>query len=140
MKSKNTYITQHSVMKIVIDDVDHELKKEFCFKYETDDDFELENDFIITNEASLQYTSNDSEIVNIDTLINSLETLKKKGSTHVAVDWNCDHLSYELYGYRVNLAEDNEIEEYQYQKQISSEKRKQISELQNQIYQLRNEL
>ena len=140
MKSKTIYVTQIPTLKINIEDVDYELKQEFGVKYgETFED--RGDEFIITNEqALLRSMSHDSEIVNIDTLINSLETLRKKGSTHVAVDWHCDHLSYELYGYKVNLAEDNAIEEYQDRQKSINDKRKRISELQSQIHQINSEL
>lgn len=127
----NICISQHLIDKIEIDDVNHELRTEFGF-YSADDT----NEFIVTNEETSYH---ESEIVNIDTLINSLETLKKMGSTHVSVDWHCDHLSYELYGYAVNYAEDHEIEDYQNKQKLKADKRKQITELQKQIVQLRSD-
>lgn len=141
MSNKNIYISQHFINEIELNDVTDMLRTEFGFKYELNDDAELDNEFIITNEEALYRTvGHDSSIINISTLINSLETLRNEGSTHVAVDWHCDHLSYDLYGYTVNLAENHEIEEYQNQKKINEEKRKQISELQDRLRQLNNEL
>jgi hypothetical protein len=131
MSNKNIYITQNYIDEIEIDDVNILLMAEFGFDYDDNEQF------IITNEDN---TYHESCIVNIDTLINSLKTLKKTGSTHVAVDWHCDHLSYELYGYKVNFAEDHEIEEYQIKKIENEEKRKQIAELQDRLRQLNNEL
>jgi hypothetical protein len=131
MSNKNIYITQNFIDETEIDDVPILLMAEFGFDHDDNEQF------IITNEDK---TYHESSIVNIDTLINSLKTLKIDGSTHVAVDWHCDHLSYELYGYHVNFAEDNEIEDYQNRQKINEEKTKLRLELQHQLRQLNNEL
>lgn len=135
------YVLRHFLKQVNIDDVDDMLKNEFGFKYEFDDDFELENDFIIINKETLRRPiGHDSSIININTLINSLETLRNEGSTHVAVDWHCDHLSYELYGYDVTYAGISHIEDYNNTIKDNEKRRKQISELQDRLKQLNNEL
>jgi hypothetical protein len=49
--------------------------------------------------------------INIDTLINNLKKLKKDGANHVEIIYHTDHVGYYLYGYKMELATEDDIKE-----------------------------
>jgi len=70
----------------------------------------------------------DAYPIKIDHLIESLNNLKEKGSTHVSIEDHCDHVGYDLSGFYYEISNDEEAVK-------NKEKlvQKQIEKLQEQI-------
>lgn len=67
-------------------------------------DWETENYQIIGDEQL-----SDTGLVNIDTLISTLESFKEKGANFVSCDWHCDHGELDVSGYNFTHSSDSEI-------------------------------
>jgi hypothetical protein len=53
--------------------------------------------------------------------------MKAKGATHVAIDYNCDHIGYNITGFLVKEATDEEINKYLSEREL--EKQREIKRL-----------
>lgn len=93
------------------------------------------HDFV---EISNSMISTDAEPIAIDQMIEILNKAKAAGSTHVAVEYHCDHIGYEITGFEMRLSTAEEIADYEARKKVEQEKRKRIHELQSEISKLRN--
>ena len=62
--------------------------------------------------------------INIDKMIADLQSLKEQGSTHVEVDYNCDHIGYEISGYSITTSTKEEIEIYENKQATEGQKQK----------------
>ena len=102
---------------------------------ETDEEFPEE---ILVN---AEYGS-DARPINIDELQKLIDELKEKGCTHVEIDYHCDHLNYDLYGYEIRRAtkEELEAETKKEEESIKKRKEKEIENLKNKIKDLENEV
>lgn len=127
---ENIYIT-----KEVIDDVEHSeldfiLHGEFGFDYDTHSDFVelLKGNPDVRNEP-----------INIDTLLESLQGLKEKGSTHVSLGYHCDHMGYEMTGYKIYLSTEDQINAYEVKMKAIREKNLKLNELAEQMREIQNE-
>lgn len=127
---ENIYIT-----KEVIGDVDHSeldfiLHSEFGFDYETYDDL-----------VEIEVGNGDvrNEPINIDTLIETLQELKQKGSTHVALHYHIDHIGYEMTGYKIYLSTEEQINTYEEKLKIKREKELKLMALREEYNKIANE-
>ena len=94
--------------------------------------YDVHDDFTVIQEGRCD---SESEAVNIDTLIESLNSLKASGANYVSCDWHCDHQELELYGYEFRKANAEEIKEHELK--IAN---LELSRRQKEILRLENEL
>lgn len=127
---KKMYIT-----KEVIDDVEHSeidflIRDDFGFDYETYDDL-----------VEIEVGNGDvrNEPINIDTLIETLQELKQKGSTHVALHYHIDHIGYEMTGYKIYLSTEEQINTYEEKLKIKREKELKLMALREEYNKIANE-
>ena len=101
---ENFYITREVIGDIEHSEIDFLIRDEFGYDYENDQELvEIEVGNGDVNNAP----------ISIDTLINSLQELKEKGSTHVSLDYHCDHIGYEMTGYKIYLSTEDQITAYE---------------------------
>ena len=84
--------------------------------------------------------SGEVDSINIDTLIATLQKLKKNGANYVEVFHHTDHRGYNIYGVELREATDEEIIEFKNQQTKSSVLEKKIEELESQLKYLKNKL
>ena len=66
-------------------------------------------------------------------LIHELSKLKTEEASHVSIDYNCDHDSYEVHAYKLKHASHNDINIYEQRKLTDREKELKILELTKEI-------
>jgi hypothetical protein len=125
--NNNVYITQELVGDIEHSEIDIDLHDQFGFDYETASNF-------ITIERGQGQVDNTP--ININTLLESINDLKSRGATHISLSYHCDHIGYELSGYKITEADPAVIAEFEEAKRQKVEKAQKIMELRNQIAQL----
>lgn len=126
---KNVYVTKELVKEINIDDLDFILYDQFNFNYEDFDSF-------IEIEKGSNYA--EASLIKIESIINQLQKLKKRGTTHVSINANCDHHGYDIYAFKLNLSTQEEIDEHEKEHKKYLDKKKKIEELEAQIKQIKN--
>lgn len=82
----------------------------------------------------------DAHIINIDRMIAELYKLKHEGSTHVAIDYHCDHIGYDIAGFFVRKSTDSEIDDFEENKRLRNEKEQKRLELLKQLQELDREI
>ena len=126
----NVYVTLELVKNVRSERVYDEIREEFGFDYEKHDDF---------CEIPRSFGSADTEPIKIDDVIKILTDLKEMGSTHVQMEYDCDHYEYTFSGMKIQLAEERLINKYL--KHCEKEKNidVKISDLNKQIRELQQE-
>ena len=126
------------IRKKLIDDVelseiDMDLHESFGYTYEDDDP-----DFEFFKEG---YGDVDTYPIDIDKVLNLLNSFKEKGATHVEMDYHCDHVGYLFSAYTLSLMSNEELKEINKikNKKQEEEKQRQIILLQEEINRLKNE-
>jgi hypothetical protein len=123
--SDNVYIMKEHVGDFEHSDLDFHLHKRFGFDYDIHSEFvELEK-----GQGEVFY----NEPIDIDVLLKSINELKSRGATHISLDYHCDHIAYEMSGYRITEAEPALVEAYEETKRKDLEKAQKIMELKKQI-------
>jgi hypothetical protein len=120
MKGK-TYITKKLIIGEITEELGPILEEEFGI--DRDLDPFLEN-FIIIEKGGLGVASYP---IKIETLIRILQEMRDLGSTHVELDYHCDHNEYNLTGFHISESTEEEIREYEEEKENAkriAEKRK----------------
>lgn len=127
---KNIYISKELVDNIYSDELDFLLHEEFGYDCEKHDHF---------YEIPRSFGRADSEPLEINKAIEILTKLKEKGSTHVQIEYNYDHIQYIFSGIKIELADEKLIEKFK--KHQEKEKRcdDKISKLLKEIRELENE-
>lgn len=82
----------------------------------------------------------DAHIINIDRMIAELYKLKHDGSTHVSIDYHCDHIGYDIAGFFVRKSTDSEIDDFEENKRLRNEKEQKRLELLKQLQELDREV
>ena len=82
----------------------------------------------------------DAHIINIDRMIAELYKLKHEGSTHVAIDYHCDHIGYDIAGFFVRKSTDSEIDDFEEKKRLKNEREQKRLELLKQLQVLDREI
>ena len=82
----------------------------------------------------------DAHIINIDRMISELYKLKHNGSTHVAIDYYCDHIGYDIAGFFIRKSTDSEIDDFEEKKRLKNEKEQKRLELLKQLRELDREV
>jgi len=90
------YINQELLEVNETKDVSWLLREEFQFNEEVYEDVQINH--------LKGYGNNDSKPIHIDHIINMVNGMKDGGCTHVSIDWNCDHQTYEIEGYQITKA------------------------------------
>jgi hypothetical protein len=106
-------------------------------------DFVLHDEFGIDTDNNEQYeiieVGNSSAygyIVNIDMFIEKLQNLKRKGATHIEMDYHEDHIGYDISAFVVRKSTDGEISEYLKAKNAREEKERKRLNLLRQLKEL----
>jgi hypothetical protein len=87
---------------------------------------------------NIGYGRADSTPMPIEDLKEMIRWVEAKGSTHVAIDYNCDHDEYEISGYTYEQLSAEELEEIENKKLTEVEKIKKIRNLEKQIQDIKN--
>lgn len=124
------YITKEVIENINHSEIDFLIKEEFGFDYETYYD-------LVELEIGNGYVNNAP--INIDTLIDTLQELKQKWSTHVSLDYHCDHIGYEMTGYKIYLSTEEQINTYEEKLKIKREKELKLRALRAEYNKIANE-
>ena len=106
-----------------------------AFKDHIEFDEEVHDDFDIIRIGNGRA---DAETISIKHLKEMVDELEKRGSTHVSIDFNCDHDEYELSGYsylQLNVAE---LEAIEHKQMTDYEKIEKIRILEKQIQDIKN--
>jgi hypothetical protein len=127
---KNIYITKKVVEEFSINELHIDLYDEFGFSYDILDSFEE----IVIKKSN--YIRTDSEPINIDKLINKLQEMKSNGSSHIALEYNCGHVGYDITGYNIYKSTNEEIQKLIDEKTKELEKQIKIRKLQEEINKL----
>ena len=124
------YITKEVIENINHSEIDFLIQSEFGFDYETYDEL-----------VEIEVGNGDvrNEPINIDTLIDTLQELKQKGSTHVSLDYHCDHIGYEMTGYKIYLSTEEQINTYEEKLKIKREKELKLRALREEYDKISNE-
>ena len=128
--NRKIYIMKELVGDIEHSEIDFDLQEEFGY------DDESHSDFV---ELTKGHGRSDGEPIAIDRIIETLTEFKRRGATHVSMNYHEDHIGYELSAYKISLAEPALIEAYEDGKRAKVEKQQKIQDLQRQISELRNE-
>jgi hypothetical protein len=126
MKDTNVYVKKTLVGEETFDELDFEMHHDFKFNYDVHDDF-VE---IVEGQGSA-----DGYPINIDHLIACLQRLKKDGATHVEMNYHVDHIGYEIDGYQIRTATQDEIN-----KHLGKKKAKKTKETEDEINRLKKKL
>ena len=123
------YITKEVIVNVEHSELDFILHSDFGFDYETHSDFVelLKGNPDVTNEP-----------IKIDRLIESLQELKEKGSTHVALNYHTDHIGYEMTGYKIYLATEEQIKDYEEKEKVLREKQNKLNALREEYNRISN--
>jgi len=124
---KNVYVTKTLVEKTEFSELDFDLYDEFRFSCDEDNDF-------IEIEKGRGYA--DTYPIKIEKLIEKLQSLKEKGSTHVELSYLCDHIGYNIDGYKMELSNNKDISDYKIKNKFERDKYEKIKKLQDEIRQI----
>jgi hypothetical protein len=127
---KNIYVTKEVIDDISFSEIDIDLKEEYGFDYED------ESEYI---EIKVGNPNVDTEPIKIDILIKALKRLKEDGSTHVSLDYHCDHIGYDITGYKIYLSTEEQIKAYEDKLAINQEKALKLRALQEEYKRIENE-
>lgn len=122
------YINKKLVANESLSELDFVFYDEFGFDYD-----KYEQLVEIQSKNDHGYAS--AEPISIDNLIKILQTFKANGATHVEIEDNCDHNGYDISAYKISLSSEQDIINYEEEKEneISKKKKQKIDELQKEI-------
>jgi hypothetical protein len=103
---KKFYLTKKFICEYSISDLDVDLRESFGFHEDEHEDF-------VEIEKGYRFRGPDTEPINIDELIDLLVERKKRGSTHVSLDYHEDHIGYEMAFFEIYESTDAEISLYE---------------------------
>lgn len=133
MEKEKIYITKTPIEKVETSELELTLKENFDFDFDSD-----YSDFIEIRK-NCGYMEGGSPI-KIDNMINILQDMKKKNANYVEIDYHCDHDTYILSSYNIELSPQEDIDEFERKFEESENKKNEIRKLQNEINKLRNEI
>jgi hypothetical protein len=124
------YITKEVINDVEHSELDFILHSEFGFDYDTHSDFIelLKGNGDVTNEP-----------ISIDLMVKTLQELKEQGSTHVSLDYHCDHIGYEMTGYKIYHSTADQIKAYEDKLAINQEKELKLRALREEYNRIENE-
>ena len=130
----NIFVTSKLISRKEFSELDIQFKEDFGFNYKDDEEFIL----IEKIEKGIRNYPLESEPIDIDKLINYLNSIKEKGANYAGIDFHCDHQSYIIGGYSIRFSDDKEISEYQEIEQKEKEKQEKILKLHEEIHKLKS--
>lgn len=133
-KYKYFLLVQEFIDDSSFDDLDIELQENFNMSLHNDDSLYDDYDIICNKNGRA-----DGHPIRIDKLISTLQHFKSIGANYVELDYNCDHIGYDLSAYNIRVANKDEEVEYHKNKNIEYAKQQKINDLQQQINSIRNE-
>jgi predicted metallo-beta-lactamase superfamily hydrolase len=122
--SNNIYVTKTAIAEVEVSEIDFLFNTKFGFDYDTHDD-------IVTIENG-QFAS-DSYPIEIDKMIEILQSIKEKGANYVELNYHCDHIGYEVFGFDIRTSTPEEIAIYTDKKLSKKAKEDRINELLKEI-------
>jgi hypothetical protein len=123
------YITKEVIGDVEHSEIDFLIRDDFGFDYENDQEL-----------VEIEVGNGDvrNEPISIDTLIESLQELKQKGSTHVALNYHTDHIGYEMTGYKIYLSTEEQINAYEEKIKARREKNLKLEALREEYSRIAN--
>ena len=104
------YISKELVANKELSELDLELKDEFKFDWDNDEDW-IEIDVIKNKKLRTGHYADTTEI-SVNKLEKLIANFKKKGATHIQMFHHGDHHGYQFSGFKITLANDRLIEDY----------------------------
>jgi len=106
MQQKTIYVNEKLIKQYETEDLDLALNQEFGVNYDDESD-----DWTSVKLIKLdRHYAPDGYIVKLDTILNAIQGMKEQGATHLRMDYHCDHISYQIAGYKLELADSAEME------------------------------
>jgi len=124
---ENIYVTKILNFDKEFSEIDFDLYDEFGF------DMDKFEDFI---EIKMGNGGSDGYPIKIDRMIELLKAMKENGSTHVELDYHCDHIGYVVSGYEMRPSTQEEIAAYEDKSLSKKKKDDKIAELYAEIKRL----
>lgn len=106
MQQKTIYVNQKLIQHYETEELDFVLSDEFGVNHDDESDDWTSIELI---ELDRHYAP-DGHIVKLDTILNAIQEMKEQGATHLKMDYHCDHISYQIAGYKLELADSAEME------------------------------
>ena len=130
MKEEKFYITKEVIGDVEHSEIDFLIQEEFGYDYENYQEL-----------VEIEVGNGDvrNEPISIDLMVKTLQELKEKGSTHVSLDYHCDHIGYEMTGYKIYLSTEEQINTYEEKLKIKREKELKLKALREEYNKIANE-
>jgi hypothetical protein len=129
--SNNIYIVKEHRADNCFSEIDFDLQNEFDFNYEVHEDFKT---------IEIGYGNSDGSFpVNINRMIGAIQDLQKLGATHVEISYHEDHIGYDISGFIMRKATEEEINDIETREKIKREKEDKRTELLRQLKELDRE-
>lgn len=123
------YVTKTVKFEASPSELDFENREAFGWEdHDTHDFNELTNNIMMT----------DVEPISIETLVEILNKAKEAGSTHIAIEYHCDHIGYDITGIEIRKSTTDEINAHVEKQRAEQEKRRKIHDLKAQIAKIEN--
>ena len=123
------YVSKKLVSDESVGEIDFDLYEEFGFSYDTHSEFV---------ELAQGQGRVDGYPIRIDRMIEILNRMKEKGATHVELDYHCDHIGYDISGYLIEPASQEQIDVHNEKLNKRNAKSQKIAELQAQIKEIQS--
>lgn len=128
-KKGDVYVTKKHIGDESFDELDFELHNEFDFNYEDENDFRI---------IAIGDGCADAHSIMIDSMIDSLNGLKAKGATHVAISYHTDHIGYDISAYHMRKSTDDEIKVFNDKAAKERDKQEKLAKLYAKIHEIQN--
>jgi len=125
--SNKLYIVKEHRADNCFDGIDFDLQNEFGFNDDVDGEFK---------EICIGYGNADGYPVNIERMIGAIQDLQKLGATHVEISYHEDHIGYDISGFIMRKATEEEINDIETREKIKREKEDKRTELLRQLKEL----
>ena len=123
---QQVYVTKTLIDGVSVSEIDFDLYEEFGVDISGDDE-------LVILEANPDRGDADGYPINIDRMMKMLQDLKDSGSTHVELDYHCDHIGYNVDGYKYEKSTNPETDEYLSKQKHRANIEKQKTELRDKI-------
>ena len=95
------YFTRHLISEVETEELDFVLDQELQIDREAEEELFWLGDGLDV----------DGELIDVDKMIKILQEMKEQGSTHVALEYHTDHISYRVCGFKVEPSDAATVEE-----------------------------
>jgi hypothetical protein len=128
MESKKIFIEQKFIENITSDNTFYDIENKTDYNDDNDDEL------IILETGGIRSNGRPMEI---DKMIDYLNSLKINGSSHVEIIYHVDHQEYEMYGYNISDASEDLINLYEKEKEDFFIANNKIKELEKEILEIK---